>query len=66
MPTIPTVLETLYAMLADGSMIEHAGATLSRVLFGFSLASAVGNNARHSDGALQARWRISFCRWSAR
>jgi NitT/TauT family transport system permease protein len=42
MPTIPTVLETLYAMLADGSMFEHAGATLSRVLIGFTLATALG------------------------
>jgi NitT/TauT family transport system permease protein len=42
MPTIPTVLETLYSMLADGSMFQHAGATLSRVLLGFVLASAIG------------------------
>ena len=32
------MLETLYAMLADGTMFQHAGATLSRVLIGFSLA----------------------------
>ena len=42
LPTIQTVLYTLYGMLADGTMFEHAGATLSRVLFGFSLALAVG------------------------
>jgi NitT/TauT family transport system permease protein len=52
-PTIPTVLETLYAMLADGSMLQHAGATLSRVLIGFSLASVVGVTL----GILMARFK---------
>jgi ABC-type nitrate/sulfonate/bicarbonate transport system permease component len=41
-PTIQTVLRTLFDMLADGSMLEHAGATLYRVLFGFALAVTVG------------------------
>lgn len=42
MPTIPTVAQTLYAGILDGSMIEHAAFTLYRVLFGFGLAIAVG------------------------
>jgi NitT/TauT family transport system permease protein len=41
-PTIQSVLRTLFDMLADGSMFEHAGATLYRVLFGFALAVTVG------------------------
>ncbi len=42
LPTIPTVAQTLFATLADGSMIEHAAFTLYRVLFGFALAIVVG------------------------
>ena len=42
LPTIPTVATTLYGMLIDGSMFQHAGATLYRVLLGFGLAIAVG------------------------
>src|SRR5579875_3034047 len=42
LPTIPTVLMTLYGMLADGSMLQHAAATLYRVLLGFGLAILVG------------------------
>lgn len=42
LPTIQTVGETLWSMLADGRMFEHAGATLYRVLFGFSLALLLG------------------------
>jgi NitT/TauT family transport system permease protein len=42
LPGIPAVLSTLYDMLADGRMFEHAGATLYRVLLGFCLATAVG------------------------
>ena len=42
LPTIPTVATTLYGMLADGSMLQHAAATLYRVLLGFALAIAVG------------------------
>jgi NitT/TauT family transport system permease protein len=38
MPTVQTVAQTLWSMLADGSMFEHAGATLYRVLVGFGLA----------------------------
>jgi len=42
LPPIPVVLTTLWGMLADGSMLQHAGATLYRVLIGFSLAIAIG------------------------
>lgn len=38
LPTLPKVAETLFAMLADGSMAAHAGTTLLRVLAGFGLA----------------------------
>ena len=38
LPTIPTILETLYAMLADGTLPMHAAATLYRVMLGFLLA----------------------------
>jgi NitT/TauT family transport system permease protein len=38
LPTIPTVLRTLYAMMLDGTMPLHAVYTLYRVLFGFFLA----------------------------
>lgn len=42
LPGIPTVLQTLWDMLADGRMIAHAAATLYRVLVGFGLAIALG------------------------
>ena len=42
LPTIQTILATLYSMLADGSILEHAGFTLYRVLFGFALAVTLG------------------------
>jgi NitT/TauT family transport system permease protein len=42
LPTIQTIVQTLYAMLADGAMERHVGATLYRVLFGFALAIALG------------------------
>jgi NitT/TauT family transport system permease protein len=42
LPTIPTILKTLVSMLADGTMLWHAGYTLYRVLFGFALAIVVG------------------------
>jgi NitT/TauT family transport system permease protein len=42
LPTLPTVAHTLYASLADGTMIEHAAFTLYRVMFGFALSVAVG------------------------
>ncbi len=38
LPTIPTVLHTLYGMMLDGTMPLHAAYTLYRVLFGFFLA----------------------------
>ncbi len=38
LPTIPTVLRTLYGMMLDGTMPLHAAYTLYRVLFGFFLA----------------------------
>ncbi len=41
-PTLPKVAETLVASLADGSMFKHAGATLYRLMCGFSLAVAIG------------------------
>jgi NitT/TauT family transport system permease protein len=53
LPGIPTVLSTLYDMLADGRMFEHAGATLYRVLLGFCLAIAVGM----PFGILMARFK---------
>ena len=53
LPTIQTVAQTLFAMLADGTMLEHAGATLYRVLFGFGLAVAVGMPL----GILMARFK---------
>jgi NitT/TauT family transport system permease protein len=42
MPTLPMVANTLWASLLDGTMIEHAAFTMYRVLFGLSLAVAVG------------------------
>ena len=53
MPTIPTIMKTLFSMLADGSMLRHAGYTLYRVLFGFGLALTVGIPL----GILMARFR---------
>ena len=41
MPTLPKVAGTLVSVLADGSMLGHAAATLYRVLFGLSLAVVV-------------------------
>ena len=42
MPTLETIAQTLFGMLADGTMFGHAAYTLYRVLFGFGLAVAVG------------------------
>ncbi|HZP76753.1 MAG TPA: ABC transporter permease [Pseudolabrys sp.] len=42
LPTLPTVLATLWGLIADGSMLTHAGYTLYRMLAGFALAVAVG------------------------
>ena len=40
-PTIPTCLDTLVGMIADGSILWHAAYTLYRVLVGFGLAYVV-------------------------
>ncbi|HEX5868745.1 MAG TPA: ABC transporter permease [Beijerinckiaceae bacterium] len=53
LPTLPDVGRTLIAMLADGSMLQHVGYTLYRVLFGFGLAVAVSIPL----GILMARFR---------
>jgi NitT/TauT family transport system permease protein len=42
LPTLPKVASTLWASLLDGTIIEHAAFTMYRVLFGLSLAIAVG------------------------
>jgi len=52
-PSLTVVGHTLVAMLADGSMLAHASATLSRVLFGCGLAVLVGLPL----GILMARFR---------
>lgn len=53
LPTIQTILKTLFAMLADGTMFHHAGATLYRVLCGFGLAISLGMPL----GILMARFK---------
>jgi NitT/TauT family transport system permease protein len=42
LPTIPTILSTLFDTLSDGTMLTHAAFTLYRVMFGFGLAIVVG------------------------
>ena len=42
LPTLPKVAETLFDLIADGSMLRHAGATMYRMLLGFSLAVVIG------------------------
>jgi NitT/TauT family transport system permease protein len=42
MPTLPAIGKTLWSMLADGTILEHAAFTMYRVMFGFSLAVVVG------------------------
>jgi NitT/TauT family transport system permease protein len=42
MPTLGVVAQTLVGSLLDGSMFEHAAATLYRVLCGFGLAVFIG------------------------
>jgi NitT/TauT family transport system permease protein len=42
LPTLPKIASTLTTMLLDGTMIEHALFTMYRVLFGLSLAVAIG------------------------
>ena len=34
LPTIPVIVQALFASIADGTMIEHAAFTLYRVMFG--------------------------------
>jgi NitT/TauT family transport system permease protein len=52
-PTIPTIADTLYDVLINGSMLHHAGATLYRVLVGFVLSILVGLPI----GVLMARFK---------
>ena len=42
LPTLPKVAARLWDLLLDGTMLEHAGYTMYRVLFGLALAVAVG------------------------
>jgi NitT/TauT family transport system permease protein len=42
LPTLPKIAATLWDELRDGTMIEHTFFTMYRVLFGLSLAIAVG------------------------
>lgn len=42
LPTVQSIVSTLFTTLTDGTMLAHAGATLYRVLFGFSLALVLG------------------------
>jgi NitT/TauT family transport system permease protein len=53
LPTIPTVLNRLYIMLANGTMWLHATFTMYRIMFGFCLAILVGLPL----GILMARFR---------
>jgi NitT/TauT family transport system permease protein len=53
MPTLPKVAGTLVGVLADGSMLAHAAATLYRVLSGLALAVVVALPL----GILMARMR---------
>src|SRR5262249_56136748 len=41
LPTLAQVADTLWTLLLDGTMLEHAFYTLYRVLFGLALAVAV-------------------------
>ena len=52
-PTLPTVADTLWATLADGTMARHAWNTLFRVFSGLALAAGVGLVL----GFLMARYR---------
>jgi NitT/TauT family transport system permease protein len=42
LPTLPKVASTLATLTLDRTMLEHAGFTMYRVLFGLALAIAVG------------------------
>jgi NitT/TauT family transport system permease protein len=53
LPTLPKVAGTLWTLLLDGTMLEHAAYTMYRVLFGLSLAVIVGLPL----GILMARFR---------
>ena len=52
-PGIPVIAQTLWGMIADGTMLLHAAFTLYRVLVGFVLAVSLGLPL----GALMARFR---------
>jgi len=52
-PTLGAIAHTLFASLADGTMLLHAAATLYRVLVGFGFAVAIGLPL----GVLMARFR---------
>jgi len=41
LPTLPKVASTLWALILDGTMLEHAAYTMYRVLVGLALAVAV-------------------------
>jgi NitT/TauT family transport system permease protein len=53
LPPLPKVASTLWSLLLDGTLIEHAAYTMYRVLFGLSLAVMVGLPL----GILMARFR---------
>ena len=59
LPTLPKIASTLWALLLDGTMLEHAGFTMYRVLFGLALAVAVALPL----GILMGRFRPveNFC-----
>src|SRR5262249_35941264 len=40
-PALPKVASTLWALILDGTMLEHAGYTMYRVLVGLALAVAI-------------------------
>jgi len=42
LPTISGVARALFGMISDGTLMRHAGATLTRVLAGFAAAVAAG------------------------
>jgi len=52
-PGLPAIARALWSMLADGSMLKHAGATLYRVALGLGLAATLGL----ALGVLMGRWR---------
>ena len=52
-PTLPAVLQTLWSMLLDGTMLTHAFHTVYRMVFGLALAIVVGLPL----GILMARFR---------